>query len=822
MFISQMKHLPFAEANKTEYTALSQETFRKTLPMAATPDDPLGLVVNRYWQRAPEAYGTDVLFPEARMRWKFMCLTQKFDKAGFWRRHLSLRQYNSLRILIEWWDCTTQPPHVMAPAKDLICSGRGIIPSRSEENIVGDKRANVQHTRYQQQLYILFFYEFWPEKFISPRHTENLWLFKGLLCQVRGWAMDLAALQRVAYAVVKAGLPASPSPSIPSSPTAQIQAAADLPGLLARSIGATLDPCHWLEKDFPQLELPFYLWNVEARCTVEAAELKDRGNVQYICISHTWGRFRIREQFAKIPGVSWAVPCNTQFSVRSLPDQLTRVFQKGFIWIDLLCIPQDRTPLALGEIARQSLIFVRATSVVAWINDLFEWKDLQAAIEWVSLFYLYSRANIDFCYPQNQPSTPQAHWGLRRDSFTSATSSRSTLQPLLSGNVTPWLTSLWTLQEACLRPDMSFCNAKWEPLLIGENTLMTLDTIIVLASFLDVANREGTPVNLDQYDMSYCSGYWHDPVRPNYTGRNAVTISALLRYRKGDIAYVNSLKSALESSRVWKVNQVLPANLLSLGQLRQVTDSGPTARAEAIMSAVGATSWFKEFYSPNNSQPSDLVMGLYPLPFLRELARKQPVSFYWTSTDCLEYLTSSVSLSPYPWVRAVGRQYCGSMMPFLADKSHVSGEGSIGGFSLLQFPEDCVLDWLIQVDGSVLIRKALCFKRLKLQPSMHSDFRVAPLVENDGILSHRTPMLRHREPFLDEWLETFHPATPNYAVSLSRLGESNRGNFGLCGILLKRVGFQNDTEVLVKIGIFLAPNDGSYIFERKKVNWLVI
>ena len=489
--------------------------------------------------------------------------------------------------------------------------------------------------------------------------------------------------------------------------------------------------------------------------------------------------------------------------------------------MDLLCIPQERTALALKEISRQGLIFRRADSVVAWVNDLSGWESLRNAIEWLSLFYLYSRAKIKFCYPQIRPFTPEDHWELRVNSFTNAASFMSTFKPFLSGNVSPWLTSLWTLQEACLRPDMSFCSATWEPLLVGRDTLVTLDTMIVLASFIAVANREGTVANPDRFDMSYSARSRRNLIMPAYTGRNADTGPALHSYKRGRVFDVVLLKSALELSRVWQVNEASPANLLSLGQVRKVTDLRPTARAEAIMSAVGATSWYINFYQrPSHVQRSNLVSGLYPLPFLHELARKQPIPFYWTSTDHLRYLTSSVILGPNTWARAIGPQYYGSMMPFLPDQGQVFG-GHLAKETLPRVPDQCIYDWLIQVDGSVLIQECLCLKRVDPRSDPGVSNRVAPFVENGASLTYDTPVVLRAEPPLDQWLNTFYPSTPNYAVALSSL-EQPRTTLVLFGILLKRIGFQRDTEILVKIGIFLARNDGSHIFERKKVNWLVI
>jgi len=44
-----------------------------------------------------------------------------------------------------------------------------------------------------------------------------------------------------------------------------------------------------------------------------------------------------------------------------------------------------------------------------------------------------------------------------------------------------WLTSLWTLQELCLRPDMWLCNRNSELLPAGlEETPVTMNTLIAL------------------------------------------------------------------------------------------------------------------------------------------------------------------------------------------------------------------------------------------------------------------------------------------------------------------------------------------------------
>jgi hypothetical protein len=43
-----------------------------------------------------------------------------------------------------------------------------------------------------------------------------------------------------------------------------------------------------------------------------------------------------------------------------------------------------------------------------------------------------------------------------------------------------WFTSLWTLQEVCLHPDMVLCDRDWESLTISQSFMVPIDHIVVL------------------------------------------------------------------------------------------------------------------------------------------------------------------------------------------------------------------------------------------------------------------------------------------------------------------------------------------------------
>src|SRR5262249_42712768 len=112
----------------------------------------------------------------------------------------------------------------------------------------------------------------------------------------------------------------------------------------------------------------------------------------------------------------------------------------------------------------------------------------------------------------------------------------------------PWFTSLWTLQEVCLRPDMWLCNSKWEFLAIDENTPVALNDLVAL-----------------------CVG---TSSVPDPTGRVAAGVQELRR-----LIQMTGLESLLRLSEL---------SIITMGNERHCKKR----RAEAIMSAVGAVEWF--------------------------------------------------------------------------------------------------------------------------------------------------------------------------------------------------------------------------------------
>lgn len=127
------------------------------------------------------------------------------------------------------------------------------------------------------------------------------------------------------------------------------------------------------------------------------------GSPSYIAISHTWGRWQITHEentlYATVPGVPWKVPRNSKFDVESLRMILKQLSNATrYAWLDLLCIPQDRSGLTSKEIARQAAIFKNASKCLTWINDINGWHTTKTAITWLCSLCLQFMAD-DLCRP---------------------------------------------------------------------------------------------------------------------------------------------------------------------------------------------------------------------------------------------------------------------------------------------------------------------------------------------------------------------------------------------------------------------------------------
>ena len=115
---------------------------------------------------------------------------------------------------------------------------------------------------------------------------------------------------------------------------------------------------------------------------------------KYAAYSHTLGRWRLQPSVdVHVEGVPWPIPENSLFQVTNLRWLMAQVpTHTGYIWFDLLCIPQNTSdplfgPRAQIEIANQAEIFRLADIAIAWFNWRPRWSGLRSAVERLVLLY---------------------------------------------------------------------------------------------------------------------------------------------------------------------------------------------------------------------------------------------------------------------------------------------------------------------------------------------------------------------------------------------------------------------------------------------------
>lgn len=83
------------------------------------------------------------------------------------------------------------------------------------------------------------------------------------------------------------------------------------------------------------------------------------------------------------------LPENHLFDVQKLPSILKQApTNSAYIWLDLVCIPQDQSKKSKEEIARQAAIFQGADNAIVWFNCMPDWSGTRSMLYYVSLEYM--------------------------------------------------------------------------------------------------------------------------------------------------------------------------------------------------------------------------------------------------------------------------------------------------------------------------------------------------------------------------------------------------------------------------------------------------
>ncbi|KAK8051730.1 hypothetical protein PG993_003115 [Apiospora rasikravindrae] len=595
---------------------------------------PLAVRMDQFEARATQ----DRMFPWKSLLESWARFQELFASNYDFRCYLSPSQRASYHLLKEWWESSYCDPYLSRMAANYFEERRNkldVLVLTLDDAV----DAKLAVSLYHASCFELFLQEFHPNK------------WEPYLC-----LFFLQNLQRLRYH-------------------------AECHALTQRFSNASLfPPCSGITKSFPTVLLnklqwtltklptdhPRYLWDTEQMKTVEFESIP--GHPEYICISHTWGRWRRKlAPAANIPGVGWRVPTNTRFNVKDLPKKLTHLGHR-YIWIDLFCIPQDGSPEAESEINRQASIFRGCRGSIAWLNDVESWKGVQNGLRWLCLKIRHNTMR-----PYDSP-TPGYRSVTELDLAAATLAAQSPSELSQSQSIEPisWFSSLWTLQEAVLCPDIALCSRDWTKLTDDWGVPIPLQSLMI---FLEECNK-------------FC--VTEGPIDKSFIG--AIEYGNVFIHRSPAVICTNANARYCESRN----------------------------RAPAIMSALGVTEWRERrtlqsptssSNPPTKSRPLErlksklrlnkpmesLVLEMYPLQFLREAHQRYGGTFFETA--------SIISLNDDVKECLRKRKSIGTMLPFTDKQGWYSGVLGNAEHTIVQAVDhSSVVDWRICEDGSVSMR----------------------------------------------------------------------------------------------------------------------
>lgn len=701
--------------------------------------------------------------------WEEMSELMENDKN--FRNAMSPTQQQSYRLLRLWWAAAYCDRELVDAMRNYIESQRSAPPSYWDGFLTRDfgsiaKDIQTDKSIYHGKLFLLLLREFHPQDW-----EPNLWRVHLINLQMTRYeAAGIATMQQMAYAVL-----------YPTTTTRQVPYP-----VVVKNEHIRLPPSRTRAQT---CDHPYYLWDSKHKETVVVKNLARCPD--YVCISHTWGRWNTRTK-ADVPGVHWPVPENKIFDVKSLPEQLHRLGWR-YIWMDLFCIPQDRSLLSREEIAKQASIFKGSSGCIAWINDVNSWDGVLKALDWISLklWAVISAGGKELVKDKLLEATTAASVPMELMKTKRLAQSSPTPGKLL-GPIEPanWFSSLWTLQECALCPDIELYTSSWERLEDRCGTPIPLRALVFLC--FDSQHMLTNPTD-DSMNRWYSDGM-----------RDAKASAQSLEFP-------TAVEDIYILSNLTRLDEVLtnasPIPVLVHSNNRRSTSS----RAPAIMSAIGVTKWYLR--SIHNKTKEPLLFNQYPISFVREAATKFGAQFY----SFMGRLRRPSKISEL-FLVTMRAKYAGGMIPFS------NADGWFNNLNVSYMPafidgtdHDAVPTWTINGDASVTMRLA------GVSMTSHDEPAAQPVVGFIYGLA-QSAAVKRANPYgqaLDtkDMLATLKSISCGsrciYAVALYE--DSSR----LHGVLLERLPISMfKRQYLIKIGMFSM--EGSSLPPTRKVHWKVI
>lgn len=787
------------------------------------------------------------------------------------KHFLSSEQVTSWNLINNWLSGSLQPEESKDWAKEAIAS-----ETFNHQNLWDLQRLyslspkTFPTSHYQFHHLLLFQIEF--TYYVLPPEGSSDWL--QVLSNRRRNAQNYATSQLLAHRLFcNQTLPKNSPKRFPPLPVMQ-------------------DVCPWLSDSADKDELPVYLWDTELNATIQACELDE--TPQFICISHTWGRWKSGSSI-HLQNVPWDIPCNNIFDVEMLPNHLrdcARANGYRYIWFDLVCIPQERgntklAEVARSEISRQALIFRNAAICLCWLNYIHDWSAERATLDFLSSFFLqhatpdgqYDRDRLKFgpranaeerlqllLHPdherflehstlnnpcdggktpleptENANKSAQAGHSPERKGSQDAGRHRQGLHSVLHSAQTrwrdfrespgqrierlrmegvamdeywlqqrqaeyertrakwqaaerqwqpsAWFSSLWTLQEAYLRPDMVLCNQNWEPLTDSAGSTFTLEMTwtvsIVTRELLNRLRHQNDgldPCSLDtlqdrkpyNVDTSQC------------LQEAKVSRDSPFSFGKMPLG-VSQLCALCEPMAAARQGGQSRLQILVQSSSRQCTKD----RASAVMAVLGITAWK---VAADTTAEQDLILGMFPLEFVRMTMKVVGPTFFLAKKDCP----------------------LGTMLPF----GTFDAESRIGleTVSMRHFDvtdtefHPSVLTWTLETSGSFTVRKAAILASNTGFPHGEYHFEEAWFRYEAGIY-HASAL------GMIDWVESYDRT--RFRVFAVNIGHS-------CGVILLCRDPDSYPLKLRRIGCYQLVSVDGWLDERpidwvagKRVDWVI-
>jgi hypothetical protein len=417
---------------------------------------------------------------------------------------------------------------------------------------------------------------------------------------------------------------------------------------------------------------------------------------------------------------------------------------------------------------------------VIWMHDVGDWDMLQNAVKWLGLNYLRRTAPDDSkalgCYESFKtsliklsppvtissqsidPWTPKPEEQSDASEDTSRNSAAD-IENREAGRKDPgstWFSSLLTLQEVYLCPSAFLADQNLKLLGIGDRLLLTLDNITSLA--YSPASETNSPEE-----------------RPGIVDILIFTVKR------------------------WELSDLTSPSRMSLLITTESRESeGP--RAEAIMSAVGATTWFESFRIKTSTRPpqKDLMFNLYPLEFLTKAQHQIGGTFFL------------VRRSPPNTIRdAIAGKPLGTMLPLAHNSEYWQVSQSLN-FSTMEWSLPLSNDWKIQLDGFVILKEA----------AILSDSNGKLSTNADGPISVASASGYDKFESFHSWMGTLPSVPHRFAIAVVRY---HHRQFGIIVEGVPADSHENRL-VLVKTGIFMTTDRWcrADLLVITSVDWIVL